>query len=337
MLGIVDNNYILTKGACKTTISLDMLNIIKKSKSGLFDLSHVVDSLSDKSSYLPVYHGINFHDVPMPSAAALARIVDLLKSALFPGFFMNTEVKPETVKYYIGSALDEAARLLSEQIRLGYCFSCREEDRAACLGHEEEYREMTGQFISTLPHIRHMLSLDAQAAYSGDPAATSTGEVIFCYPSLAAITNHRIAHELYKLRVPLIPRIISEMAHSATGIDINPGASIGERFFIDHGTGTVIGETSIIGNNVRLYQGVTLGARSFEVDGAGNLRKDIPRHPIVEDDVVIYSGATILGRITIGKGSQIGGNVWLTESVPPNSKIVQHKPLPVMFEHGSGI
>jgi serine O-acetyltransferase len=273
----------------------------------------------------------------MPSTTVLSRAVDLLKSVLFPGFFMNTEIKPQTVKYYIGSALDEAARLLHEQIRLGYCFSCKEEERAACLEHESEYREITERFISTLPHIRRMLSLDAQAAYAGDPAATSTGEVIFCYPSLAAITNHRIAHELYRLEVSLIPRIISEMAHSATGIDIHPGASIGERFFIDHGTGTVIGETTVIGNNVRLYQGVTLGARSFDVDESGNLKKGVPRHPIVEDDVVIYSGATILGRITIGKGSQIGGNVWLTDSVPPNSKIVQHKPLPVMFENGSGI
>jgi serine O-acetyltransferase len=301
------------------------------------DISKVVDSLCDKDSYLPVYHGINFHDVPMPSSVILSRVVDLLKSALFPGFFMNTEIKPETVKYYIGSALDEAARLLSEQIKLGNCFSCKEEDQAACLEHESESLEITDRFIATLPHVRRMLSLDAQAAYAGDPAATSTGEVIFCYPSLAAITNHRIAHELYRLDVPLIPRVISEMAHSATGIDIHPGAAIGERFFIDHGTGTVIGETSVIGNNVRLYQGVTLGARSFEVDELGNLKKGIPRHPIVEDDVVVYSGATLLGRITIGKGSQIGGNVWLTESVPPHSKIVQHKPLPVLFEDGSGI
>lgn len=301
------------------------------------DLSPVVDALCEQDSYLPVYHGVNFHDVPMPSTAVLARVVDLLRSVLFPGFFMNTEVKADTMKYFVGSALDEASRLLNEQIKLGYCFSCKEEDRAECLEHEAEYRETTDRFITTLPRIRRMLSLDAQAAYAGDPAATSTGEVIFCYPSLAAITNHRIAHELYGLDVPLIPRIISEMAHSATGIDIHPGADIGERFFIDHGTGTVIGETSVIGNNVRLYQGVTLGARSFSVDESGNLRKGIPRHPIVEDDVVIYSGATVLGRITIGRGSQIGGNVWVTDDVPPHSKIVQNKPLPVMFENGSGI
>jgi serine O-acetyltransferase len=300
-------------------------------------IAEVVDSLCDKDSYLPVYHGINFHDLPMPSTAALSRIVDLLKSVLFPGFFMHTEIKPDTMKYYVGSTLDEAIRLLYEQVKLGFCFSCTEEDQVECLEHEFKYRGITDRFISTLPYLRHMLSLDAQAAYAGDPAATSTGEVIFCYPSMTAITNHRIAHELYRLGVPLIPRIISEMAHSATGIDIHPGATIGERFFIDHGTGTVIGETSIIGNNVRLYQGVTLGARSFEVDESGNLKKGLPRHPIVEDDVVIYSGATILGRITIGTGSHIGGNVWLTESVPPKSRIVQHKPLPVMFENGSGI
>ncbi|OPY70430.1 MAG: Serine acetyltransferase [Syntrophorhabdaceae bacterium PtaU1.Bin034] len=302
-----------------------------------FDISEVVERLCDKDSYLPVYHGINFYRVSMPSTAVLAKVVDLLKSVLFPGFFINTEIKPDTMKFYVGFALDEATRLLQEQVRLGYCFSCVEVNELECLDHESEYREITSRFIATLPHVRRMLSLDAQAAYRGDPAATSTGEVIFCYPSMTAITHHRLAHELYKLNVPLIPRIISEMAHSTTGIDIHPGATIGESFFADHGTGTVIGETTIIGNNVRLYQGVTLGAKSFEADQSGNLKKGIPRHPIVEDDVVIYSGATILGRITIGKGSQIGGNVWLTESVPPKSRIVQHRPLPITFENGSGI
>lgn len=302
-----------------------------------FDITDVVRKLCDKDSYDPVYHGINIDTVSMPSTAALAKAVDLLKSVLFPGFFINTKIKPATMKFYVGFALDEATRLLWEQVRLGYCFSCSEVDQQECLEHEAEYREITNQFIAALPHVRHMLSLDAQAAFRGDPAAMSTGEVIFCYPSMTAITHHRMAHEFYKLGVPLIPRIISEMAHSATGIDIHPGATIGERFFIDHGTGTVIGETTIIGNNVRLYQGVTLGARSFEVDQSGNLRKGIPRHPIIEDDVVIYSGATILGRITVGKGSQIGGNVWLTESVPPESRIVQHKPIPMLFEDGSGI
>jgi serine O-acetyltransferase len=168
-----------------------------------------------------------------------------------------------------------------------------------------------------------LLGDDVQAAYEGDPAAKSPGETIFCYPGILAITNHRIAHELVVLGVPLIPRILSEAAHSATGIDIHPGAKIGRKFFIDHGTGVVIGETSIIGNRVRLYQGVTLGAKSFPVDAQGNLIKGIDRHPIIEDDVVIYAGATILGRITVGARSVIGGNVWLTQSVPPDSSINQ--------------
>jgi serine O-acetyltransferase len=308
-----------------------------KAKTDLFDVSRVVRELCDEGSYGPVFHGINLDGVSMPSAAVLTEVVNLLKSVLFPGFFINTQIKPYTMKFYVGSALDQAVRLLWEQVRLGFCFSCAEVDQQECLEHEAEYREITEQFVARLPHVRRMLSLDAKAAFRGDPAAMSTGEVIFCYPSMTAITHHRLAHEFYKLGVPLIPRMISEMAHSKTGIDIHPGATIGESFFIDHGTGTVIGETTVIGNNVRLYQGVTLGARSFQVDQSGNLKKGIPRHPIIEDDVVIYSGATILGRITVGRGSQIGGNVWLTESVPPGSMIVQHKAIPMSFEDGSGI
>jgi len=180
-------------------------------------------------------------------------------------------------------------------------------------------------FMDKLPKIRELLASDAVAAFEGDPAAKQIGETIFCYPSITALLHHRISHELYKLNVPLIPRIISERAHSLTGIDIHPGASIGERFFIDHGTGTVIGETTIIGNNVRIYQGVTLGAKSFPMDEKGLPIKDIPRHPIVEDNVVIYAGATILGRITIGKNAEIGGNVWVTHDVEAGSKIVQQR------------
>ena len=178
-------------------------------------------------------------------------------------------------------------------------------------------------FIEKIPAIKDMLHGDVQAAYEGDPAAKSPGETIFCYPSLLAMTHHRIAHELYKLNVPLIPRIISEMAHSRTGIDIHPGAQIGEAFFIDHGTGVVVGETCIIGKRCRLYQGVTLGALSFQKDDEGMLIKGVPRHPILEDDVVVYANATILGRVTIGARSIIGGNVWLTDDVAPDSKIVQ--------------
>ncbi len=182
---------------------------------------------------------------------------------------------------------------------------------------------MARAFIGRLPEIRRVLETDVQAAYEGDPALSNPDEAIFCYPGLLAITSQRLAHELLKLKVPLIPRIITEHAHSLTGIDIHPGARIGERFFIDHGTGVVIGETSIIGNNVRIYQGVTLGAKSFPLDEHGNPIKGIDRHPIVEDDVTIYSNATILGRVTLGKGSVIGGNVWLTRSVPPGSTVTQ--------------
>jgi serine O-acetyltransferase len=182
---------------------------------------------------------------------------------------------------------------------------------------------ITQSFINKLPSIQKMLVKDVQAAYEDDPAATSPDETIFCYPGILAITNYRIAHELYRLGIPLIPRIITEHAHSITGIDIHPGATIGESFFIDHGTGVVIGETSIIGKRVRIYQGVTLGAKSFQLDASGKPIKGIKRHPIVEDDVIIYSGATIIGRVVIGKGSVIGGNVWLTHNVPPRSNVKQ--------------
>jgi serine O-acetyltransferase len=178
-------------------------------------------------------------------------------------------------------------------------------------------------FLARLPEVRRLLATDIQAGFEGDPAATSPEEVLFSYPGLLAITNQRLAHELLKLGVPLLPRMITEQAHSLTGIDIHPGAQIGERFFIDHGTGVVIGETCVIGRNVRIYQSVTLGAKSFPLDAEGHPIKGVPRHPVVEDDVIIYANATILGRITLGQGSAIGGNVWLTRSVPPGSVITQ--------------
>jgi serine O-acetyltransferase len=188
-----------------------------------------------------------------------------------------------------------------------------------------------------LPAVRALLGSDARAAYEGDPAATSADEAVISYPGMTAIIHHRIAHELYSLGVPLVPRIISELSHSQTGIDIHPGAQIGASFFIDHGTGVVIGETSVIGERVRIYQGVTLGAKSFPTDESGRPKKGIPRHPVVEDDVIIYAGATILGRITIGRGSSIGGNVWLTQSVPPGSRVSQAQIRQELFDGGSGI
>lgn len=239
--------------------------------------------------------------------------------------------------YYLGVNIDKVFHILSEQIMRGLCFACNEETDLSCAACRKNAVQLTLEFISRLPDIRHLLSSDVRAAYSGDPAAKGHGEVIFCYPSIRALTNYRIAHELLKLDVPLIPRIITEMAHSETGIDIHPGAEIGEFFLIDHGTGVVIGETCIIGNHVKLYQGVTLGAKSFPVDNDGNSVKGIPRHPIVEDNVIIYAGATILGRVRIGGNSIIGGNVWITKDIPPNSKIVQNRAMESCFSEGAGI
>jgi len=300
------------------------------------EMERVVTALSEPSSYKAVYHRSAHEDVHMPLGEELEEAVELLRSVLFPGYFQNAEIRPDTIKYYIGSALDRAFRILSEQIKRGYCFSCslEEQEHATCL---LQAGEIARKFLERIPVIRELVTTDAQAAYNGDPAAKSVGEAIFCYPSVTALTSHRIAHELYLLGVPLIPRMISEQAHSRTGIDIHPGARIGRYCFIDHGTGTVIGETAILGDNVRIYQGVTLGAKSFPLDEQGKPIKGVPRHPIVEDDVIIYSGATILGRVTIGRGAEIGGNVWLTRSVPPGARISQRRFEEKTFEHGAGI
>ena len=192
-------------------------------------------------------------------------------------------------------------------------------------------KEIVDDFVAALPEVRRLVETDVQAAYDGDPAATSRMEVVMAYPGLYAVTIHRLAHVLYKLKVPIIPRVMSELAHSKTGIDIHPGATIGEMFFIDHGTGVVIGETTVIGRNVRLYQGVTLGGLSFDKDANGALVKGLKRHPNIEDNVVIYANATILGgNTTIGHDSEIGGNVWIKESVPPNSRVYNKPPAPVI-------
>ena len=196
-------------------------------------------------------------------------------------------------------------------------------------------KEIVDEFVAALPDVRRLVDTDVQAAYDGDPAATSRMEVVMAYPGLYAVTIHRLAHVLYKLKVPIIPRVMSELAHSKTGIDIHPGATIGERFFIDHGTGVVIGETTIIGRNVRLYQGVTLGGLSFDKDANGALVKGLKRHPNIEDNVVIYANATILGGdTTIGHDSEIGGNVWIKESVPPYSRVYNKPPAPVIKKIG---
>lgn len=273
-----------------------------------------------------------------PSRVALAWIVEGLRSVLFPGYVGDTpELNGEALQFYVGATLDRVLRTLGEQVRRALCFTCEGEDPVRCTECEQRADAVTERFLSQLPGVRRLLATDVRAAYNGDPAATSPAETILCYPGILALTCQRLAHELYGLDIPLIPRIITEHAHSLTGIDIHPGARIGECFFIDHGTGVVIGETCEIGDRVRLYQGVTLGARSFPLDEHGHPVKGIPRHPIVEDDVIIYSGATVLGRITVGAGSVIGGNVWLTHSVPPGSRISQTEAPQSQHSSGTGI
>jgi serine O-acetyltransferase len=272
----------------------------------------------------------------LPSRVVVAEMMETLRSILFPGYFGGSELNEDNVRFHVGSRLDNVQRVIQEQVMRGLCFTCTQ-DLDHCPVCSANALAITRAFIEKLPTVRSVLAEDAQAAYEGDPAATSPDEAIFCYPGMTAITNYRLAHELHKLEVPIIPRMITEHAHSITGIDIHPGATIGKRFFIDHGTGVVIGETCVIGDNVQLYQGVTLGAKSFPLDENGNPIKGVKRHPIVEDGVVIYSGATILGPITIGKGASIGGNVWLTRSVAPGTRITQAQARRESFEDGSGI
>ena len=257
----------------------------------------------------------------LPSRKTLATIIERLSAALFPNRLGAPGVSDEGIDYYVGHTLDITLRDLLDQIQHELFFVSGQEIAAPSL--REQAAAIANTFAKQLPKIRSLLENDIRAAYEGDPAAHSVDDVLVCYPGVIAIIHHRIAHELNQLGVPLIARMISEIAHSLTGIEIHPGAQIGDSFFIDHGTGVVIGETTIIGRNVRLYQAVTLGAKRFPVDEHGILVKGNLRHPIVEDDVVIYAGATILGRITIGRGSTIGGNVWLTHSVPPGSNVMQ--------------
>lgn len=247
---------------------------------------------------------ISTNNSSIPSIESLKRIVLILKNIIFPGFFEGRDINTKMLPYYIGVELEELHELLTEQIN----------------------KDLALEFIDKIPELKRVLYTDVKAIFDNDPAAKNYGEIIFCYPGMQAMINYRIAHILYKMDIPIIPRIITEMAHSITGIDIHPGASIGEYFCIDHGTGVVIGETCIIGNHVTIYQGVTLGAKNFTYDTHGN-PINLPRHPILEDNVTIYSNSTILGRITIGKNTIVGGNIWLTLSVPANSKIIQKRAL----------
>ncbi|PKO88101.1 MAG: serine acetyltransferase [Betaproteobacteria bacterium HGW-Betaproteobacteria-10] len=263
-----------------------------------------------------------------PSREALRQIASDLCGVLFPMRLGPPDLHQEGEDYYVGHTLDVSLNALFQQVRLELGYVARHSgadtavDAAAAL--------IVKRFAGELPALRGVLDKDVEAAYQGDPAARSVDEVLLCYPGVLAVIHHRIAHSLYRLGVPLVARIIAEISHSDTGIDIHPGAQIGSGIFIDHGTGVVIGETTIIGERVRIYQAVTLGAKRFTQDESGALEKGQPRHPILEDEVVVYAGATILGRITIGRGSSIGGNVWLTRSVAPGSHVsqasIQHEP-----------
>lgn len=286
-------------------------------------------------------HGVRRHGgrcagaVLMPSRDSIVNLTNDLRSLVFPGYFGNAELDEESLRYHLGSTLDQVRRHLTEQVKRGLCFACSSPSLMSGCG--DKASAITDRFLEKLPEIQRLALGDVEAAYEGDPALAHPDEAIYCYPGLRALLHYRMAHELHQLQVPLLPRMMTEHAHSRTGIDIHPGAQIGERLFIDHGTGVVIGETAIIGNRVRLYQGVTLGAKSFPLDEDGNPVKGVPRHPILEDSVVIYSGATVLGRITVGAGSVIGGNVWLTRSVPPGSRVTQAQGLTRGFQDGAGI
>lgn len=293
-------------------------------RNSIMELDEIVEQMCTTVSLDKVWHRA-YQDAPMPSLLRLSEIMDRLRAVIFPGYFGVSKVREDSMRYHLSANLDSIYHLLADQIRRGACFVCHDGANKCPLREEDAYK-IAMLFMKKIPEIRRLLSSDAKAAYQGDPAATSAGETIFCYPSLYAMIHHRIAHELYNLSVPIIPRIISEMAHSFTGIDINPGAKISEDFFIDHGTGVVIGETCIIGKGCRLYQGVTLGALSFPKDKDGTVVKGEDRHPILEDNVIVYAGTTILGRVTVGTGSIIGGNVWLTEDVLPYSKVMKEMP-----------
>lgn len=282
-------------------------------------INNVVEALSNLDNCGTLCHQQS-HDVPMPNTQLLGQVVETLRSVFFPGYFGSIVTNPQRVADQIRLRLEEISTVLSQQIFSGICFNDQTIDLELA---RKQAQFVTNQFISCLPTLQNTLSTDVKAAYQGDPAAKSCMEVIFCYPVIRAITNYRIAHELLLLGVPLIPRMITEMAHFETGIDIHPGAIIGNYFTIDHGTGTVIGETSIIGDHVKIYQGVTLGAKSFPLDDTGHPIKGIARHPIIQDHVIIYANSTILGRITIGEGAIIGGNVWVDQDVPSGGKISQ--------------
>lgn len=285
-------------------------------------LGDTVDRLSDESSYRQLFHACKAEEV-LPSGEELRKIVDLCRAILFPGYYGHARVSQQTIRFHTGVNVETLHGLLTKQIHAGICFadtSCEEPPEARTLARAEAISEA---FVASLPEMRATLATDAEATFNGDPAARNQGEVIFCYPGFRAICNYRIAHRLYRLGVPYIPRMITEMAHSETGIDIHPGAEIGHHFSIDHGTGTVIGETSVIGDHVRIFQGVSLAGEKLPPDENGNAIRGVPRHPVLEDYVTVYSNATLIGRIRVGRGATICGNVWIAVDVPAGATVTQ--------------
>lgn len=285
--------------------------------------------VADRLAALTPSSGLPRVGTSLPSHDSLREIISLIKAVVFPGFFDDTSFSRSLFSHHIGVNLDSLYRKLARQIELGrkFCDNCDEEIYPA---------ELAARFISELPEIKRRLFTDVEAVFNNDPAAGNIAEVIFSYPVIEAMIHYRVAHALLETGVKVLPRMLTEMAHSATGIDIHPGAQIDDYFAIDHGTGVVIGETAVISHHVTLYQGVTLGAKNFTLDAEGH-PINIPRHPIIESHVTIYSNSSILGRVTIGHDSVIGGNVWLTHSVPPNSKVFQRKAVASSFNDGLGI
>jgi serine O-acetyltransferase len=279
----------------------------------------IIDNCGDEECY----NHVDFE--PIPSKDAVVKIINKFLEIVFPGFFSNEKLDPVNLRFNMGQCVTQFFSMLSEQVTNSVRHDCFRYE-LSCQECNEKGHEIALKVLENVPLIRKILATDVRGAFDGDPAAKSYDEIIFSYPGIYAITVYRMAHELYHLNVPLLPRIMTEYAHSKTGIDIHPGAHINESFVIDHGTGVVIGETTEIGKNVRIYQGVTLGALSLPKDAGKQLRGK-KRHPTIEDDVIIYSGATILGGDTIiGARSVIGGNVWITESVPPDTRVLMEKP-----------
>lgn len=284
-------------------------------------LREAVERLSDEGSYAQLFHAY-CEEEELPSGKVLQSLVELCRAILFPGYYGQARITGQTIRFHTGVSIEQLFEELSKQIYAGLCLASTSQTTSSQAAKATAER-IAEEFISSLPELRSLLATDAEAMFDSDPAAQNPGEVIFCYPGFRAICNYRIAHVLYRLEVPFIPRMITEMAHSETGIDIHPGATIGHHFSIDHGTGIVIGETSVIGDYVRIFQGVSLAGAKLPPDEKGNTIRGIARHPILGNHVTVYSNATLIGKIHIGDGATICGNVWVAEDVPAGATVSQ--------------